>query len=180
MYNRGFIAHKLLCTASQDIGLLVKCKIPYLNCASRYSICKLMSLELFSLIAASLRSGWFPLFSLDIWFSQCCSRSVTYRQTHPIRPFRSKQDKRGVGRQLHRYHCESSFLILRRIYINEMTHTIYYIMLLTYCIEEMPVLKRHYKFVYCACSGLESELFQCEKEQFICVSVTHTDILKLH
>jgi hypothetical protein len=30
--------------------LLVKCKIPYVNCASRYSIYKLMSYELASLI----------------------------------------------------------------------------------------------------------------------------------
>ena len=34
MYNGGFIAHNILCTASQDIGLSVKCKIPYVNCAS--------------------------------------------------------------------------------------------------------------------------------------------------
>jgi hypothetical protein len=38
MYDAGFIAHNILCTASQDKVLLVKCKIPYVNCASRYSI----------------------------------------------------------------------------------------------------------------------------------------------
>jgi hypothetical protein len=49
MYNGGFIAQNILCTASQDIGLFVKCKISYVNCASMYSIYKLMSEELASL-----------------------------------------------------------------------------------------------------------------------------------
>jgi hypothetical protein len=43
MYNGGFIAHNKLSTASQDIGLSVKCKIPYVNRALKYSVYKLMS-----------------------------------------------------------------------------------------------------------------------------------------
>ncbi len=34
MCNTPFIAHNILYTASQDIGLSAKCKIPYVNCAS--------------------------------------------------------------------------------------------------------------------------------------------------
>ncbi len=43
MYNEGFIVHNILSTASQDIGLSVKFKIPYVNRASKYSVYKMMS-----------------------------------------------------------------------------------------------------------------------------------------
>ncbi len=33
----GLLAHNILRAASQDTSLSVKCKIPYVNCASRYS-----------------------------------------------------------------------------------------------------------------------------------------------
>jgi hypothetical protein len=77
MYNWDFFAHKILCTASQHIGLSVKCKIMYVNCAANW------------------RSGRFRLFSLDIWFSNCCSRGVTY--IHP-----SSQTDRKLDKQLYR------------------------------------------------------------------------------
>jgi hypothetical protein len=38
MYNTALIAHNILLTASQDIDLLVKCKIPYVNSTSKYSV----------------------------------------------------------------------------------------------------------------------------------------------
>ncbi len=45
MYNEGFIFHNILSTAPQDICLSVKCKIPFVNCASKYSVYKVMSEE---------------------------------------------------------------------------------------------------------------------------------------
>jgi hypothetical protein len=99
MYNTAFIAHNILLTASQSMSLSVKCKIPYVNCASIQStlyVYKMMGLRACFAKAANWCSGRFPLFPLDIWFCKCCSRGVAYiqpdRQTHPIRPFRSKKD----------------------------------------------------------------------------------------
>jgi hypothetical protein len=45
MYNGGFIAHNILSTASEDIGLSVKCKIPCENRASKCSVYEVMSYE---------------------------------------------------------------------------------------------------------------------------------------
>jgi hypothetical protein len=38
MYNGGFVAHNILCTASQDKGLKLKYKGLYVNAASKYSV----------------------------------------------------------------------------------------------------------------------------------------------
>ncbi len=57
----GFIAHNILSTASQDICPSVKCKIPYVNRASKYSVYKVMSLE------PAKRSGVPPGFLYFLW-----------------------------------------------------------------------------------------------------------------
>jgi hypothetical protein len=62
----------ILGTPSQDGCLKLQSKCLYVKCCFK-ALCtytyKLMSKEPASLIAASLRFGWFPLFPLDIW---CC------------------------------------------------------------------------------------------------------------
>jgi hypothetical protein len=74
MYNTAFIAHNILCTASQDMDLSLRYKIPYVNCASKYSVYILIYEGACFASASNLRSDWFPLFPLAIWFSKCCSR----------------------------------------------------------------------------------------------------------
>ncbi len=59
MYDGGFVAHNILRTASQHMGLKLKLKIPYLNFASKYSVYKPMSKELaFLLLLIRVPTGF--------------------------------------------------------------------------------------------------------------------------
>jgi hypothetical protein len=63
LYNGGFVAHNILRTGSQDMDLKVQCKSLYVNAASKSYVYR-TRVD----FAVNLRSGWFPLFHLHIWF----------------------------------------------------------------------------------------------------------------